>query len=163
MRGKIGYAAPEQIAAGPIDARTDIFALGVLLYEAVALKRPFAAESEPAIVASILEGKRQPLAELRPEARGLAVAIERAMSVDPKERWPSARELGATLEKAAKRVSRGEDVLRTWYESIARTTSSADDPVIEVAPSSTTQTSLSEPSGDTVTAMDPAPSSAARD
>jgi serine/threonine protein kinase len=165
MRGKIGYAAPEQIAAGPIDARTDIFALGVLLYEAVALKRPFAAESEPAIVASILEGKRQPLAELRPEARELALAIERAMAVDPKQRWPSAREFGSALEKAAKRVSRGEEVLATWYDSIARTTPSPEDttgPVIEVAASSTT-TSMSQPSGDTVTALDPAPSSVARE
>jgi serine/threonine-protein kinase len=166
MRGKIGYAAPEQIAAGPIDARTDIFALGVLLYEAVALKRPFAAESEPAIVASILEGKRAPLAELRPEAQELARAIERAMAVDPKERWRSAREFGIALDQAATDLSRGERVLADWYESIARTAPSAEEstePVIEVAAASTTQTSLSQPSGDTVTAMDPAPSSVARD
>lgn len=160
MRGKIGYAAPEQIAAGPIDARTDVFALGVLLYEAIALKRPFAAESEPAIVASILEGKRTPLAELRPEARELASVVEKAMSVDPRERWSSAKELGSALKKASKRVALGQAEVARWFESVGATSGGRgeDAPVIEVA-ASTTLTSMSQPSGDTVTAMDPAPHS----
>lgn len=162
MRGKIGYAAPEQIAAGPIDARTDIFALGVLLYEAIALKRPFAAESEPAIVASILEGKRTPLAELRADARELASVVERAMSVDPTERWPSAREMGSALQRASTRLACGQNEVARWFQGIGTPSAGAGDdgtgPVIEVA-ASTTQTSVSQPSGDTVTAMDPAPHS----
>jgi serine/threonine protein kinase len=165
MRGKIGYAAPEQIAGGPIDARTDIFALGVLLYEAAALKRPFAGSSEPAVVASILEGKRVPLVELRPEARELASVIERALCVDPRERWASARELGNALEKAAKGVTRGPNAVAEWFESVAGGPGQSEEstgPVIEVA-ASTTEASVSQPSGDTVTTMDPAPSSVARE
>jgi serine/threonine-protein kinase len=159
MRGKIGYAAPEQIAAGPIDARTDVFALGVLLYEAVTLKRPFAGDSEPAIVAAILEGKKDKLVALRPEAAALSEVIERAIESDPRARWPSARAFSKALERASTSLTQGEEVLAAWFESLKADEASEDKsgPVIEVAAPGT-QTSVSQPSGDTVTAMDPAPS-----
>jgi serine/threonine protein kinase len=165
MRGKIGYAAPEQIAAGPIDARTDVFALGVLLYEAIALRRPFAGESEPAIVASILEGKKEPLVALRKEAAPLAGVIERAIESDPRRRYPSAGALASALAEASAAMTRGPELLASWFESMkaddGSITEDRSGPVIEVA-ASTTQTSVSQPSGDTVTAMDPAPSGPVR-
>ncbi len=158
MRGKIGYAAPEQIAAGPIDARTDIFALGVLLYEVTTQKRPFVGDSEPAIVASILEGRRKKVLELRPDAGALAKVIERAMKLDPSERWPSARELSKALPKIGREEGR-EGVAR-WFSTTEQTGRGTPDdsktPVIEVA--ALTPTSISEPSGDTETALDSVPS-----
>ncbi|MBK8998788.1 MAG: serine/threonine protein kinase [Myxococcales bacterium] len=90
MRGKLAYAAPEQISAGEVDARTDVFALGVLLYESATLSRPFSGDSEPAVVAAILEGRKKPLTELRPDAKPLAEAIERAMAIEPKARFQTA-------------------------------------------------------------------------
>jgi serine/threonine-protein kinase len=101
MRGKLAYASPEQIAAGPVDARTDVFSLGVLLYEATTLTRPFVGESEPAIVSAILEGRRRSVLELRPDTgAAFAAVIERAMAADPEARWPTAAAFGAALERA---------------------------------------------------------------
>jgi serine/threonine protein kinase len=101
MRGKLAYASPEQIAAGPVDARTDVFSLGVLLYEVTTLTRPFMADSEPAVVSAILEGRRRKILDLRPDAgAALADVIERAMEPDPDARWASAAELGAAIERA---------------------------------------------------------------
>ena len=112
MRGKLSYASPEQIAAGAVDARTDVFSLGVLLYEATTLTRPFVGDSEPAIVSAILEGRRRPIRELRPEAsEALCEAIERAMHPDPESRWASAAAFGEALERAAGRPAAGAAVL----------------------------------------------------
>ncbi len=100
MRGKLAYSAPEQIAARPVDARTDIFSLGILLYEATALARPFQADDESALVNAITIGKHKKLAELRPEASALAEVIERAMHPDPDQRWPDAQAFGDALKAA---------------------------------------------------------------
>ncbi|MCA9592425.1 MAG: serine/threonine protein kinase [Myxococcales bacterium] len=100
MRGKLAYSAPEQISARPVDARTDIFSLGILLYEATALARPFQAEDESALVNAIVVGKHKKLAEVRPEAAALAEVIERAMHPDPAARWPDAQAFGDALKEA---------------------------------------------------------------
>jgi serine/threonine protein kinase len=97
MRGKLAYAAPEQIGSGPVDARTDVFSLGVLLFEATTLHRPFVGDSELGLVAAILEGKRAGVEKLRPDAAPLAAAIERAMEPEPDRRWPSAEAFGDAL------------------------------------------------------------------
>ncbi len=112
MRGKLAYAAPEQVAATAVDARTDVFSLGVLLFEAATLTRPFHGDSEPGIISAILEGRRHPLAELRPEAGPLGEAIERAMQRDPDKRWQSAAEMGDALRRGLGAPLPGPGVLR---------------------------------------------------
>jgi serine/threonine-protein kinase len=111
MRGKLAYAAPEQITAGPVDARSDVFSLGVLLYEATTLTRPFLGDSEPAIISAILEGRRRKIGELRPEAGELATAIERAMKPDREARWPNAEAFAAALEAGLGKTRPGPAVL----------------------------------------------------
>jgi serine/threonine protein kinase len=159
MRGKVSYAAPEQISAGPVDARTDVFSLGVLLYEVASLRRPFVADSEPAIVAAILEGRRQPLRELRPDAGAIADVIERAIKNEPAERWPSAKAFGDALGAALGKPLRGPSALRELVRLVDAERSDSREahsgPIIEVA-ASTTISAPTAPPGDTETVADPA-------
>jgi len=62
--GTIHYMAPEQLHGRSVDARTDIFALGCVLYEMLTGRRPFDGESQASLIAAILESEPPPLGEL---------------------------------------------------------------------------------------------------
>jgi serine/threonine-protein kinase len=95
------YMSPEQVRGeANIDARTDVYALGVVLYECLTGKKPFDAESLPHLAVLIHEGKYAPLKSIRPDAPvGLEAVIARAMAVDRNHRYPSARALKQSLEE----------------------------------------------------------------
>ena len=92
--GTLQYMAPEQLEGRPVDARTDIFALGALLYEMCTGERAFPGENQASIIASILS--RQPPA---PSARqplsppALDHIVWRALAKDPDDRWQTARDV----------------------------------------------------------------------
>ena len=100
--GTIDYAAPEQIQGDRLDARTDIYALGCLLYEMLSGSTPFAKQTEK--VAKMYAHLQEPppdLRELRPELPAdLAGAVTRAMAKDPDERFQSAGDLGRAARAA---------------------------------------------------------------
>lgn len=89
------YMAPEQIRGERnLDARVDIYACGIVLYEALTGKRPFVANNYQALIRLILAAKPRPLHELRPNVgRALERVIERAMAPDREARYPGAAEL----------------------------------------------------------------------
>jgi serine/threonine-protein kinase len=95
------YMSPEQVRGEPnIDPRTDVYALGVVLYECLTGKKPFEAESLPHLAVKIHEGKYAMLKTIRPDAPvGLESVIARAMSVDREHRYPTARALKQSLEE----------------------------------------------------------------
>ncbi len=100
--GTPAYMAPEQLKNGPIDARTDIFAFGVLLYEYASGVHPFEAETDLARMARILESEPRPIRELRPDVPELAAsAIMRCLHKAPAERFRSASDLAPALSAAA--------------------------------------------------------------
>ena len=100
VKGKICYMAPEQWLSLEIDARTDVFALGASLYEAlsgrVALKR----DSQMEVMKAALAGDVPKLSEVAPNVPAALVAVvERAMATKPEDRFQSAREMSEALER----------------------------------------------------------------
>jgi serine/threonine-protein kinase len=95
------YMSPEQVRGeATIDPRTDVYALGIVLYECLTGKKPFVADSLPHLAVLIHEGKYAPLKSIRSDAPiGLESVIARAMSVDRNHRYPTARALRQSLEE----------------------------------------------------------------
>jgi serine/threonine protein kinase len=94
IRGKVPYMAPEYALRGVVDRRVDLFALGVLLYEALAGVRPFDGRSDVETLSHLEQGLHTPLAERCPGApTQLVEAIEQLILPDPEARTPSATAL----------------------------------------------------------------------
>ena len=113
---KVPYAAPEQLFGGEVDARADVFALGVLLWELLAGRRLFARRTDDETRAMIEAGFVPPLAEIVDELPAdLDGLVRRALMRDPAERFESARDLSRELESllvAQGVVARDDDVGR---------------------------------------------------
>jgi Tol biopolymer transport system component len=96
--GTVCYMSPEQAEARRIDARSDIFSLGAVLYEMATGHRAFMGRSKISTLAAILQSDPQPVAELRTcLPRELARVIERCLRKDPAWRYQSAADLKVTL------------------------------------------------------------------
>jgi hypothetical protein len=96
--GTVPYMAPEQIEGRDVDARTDIFSFGVVLFEMVSGRRPFAGDSRASLMAAIVTAEPPPLSSLQPQApASLERLILRCLAKDPDDRWQTARDLAAEL------------------------------------------------------------------
>jgi serine/threonine protein kinase/Tol biopolymer transport system component len=93
--GTLAYMAPEQLNGEDCDARTDIFALGLVLYEMIAGKPVFSASKQEVLLS---EGIRCQPPRLENAPPPVARAVERCLARDPDERWQSAKDVCATLE-----------------------------------------------------------------
>lgn len=106
--GTINYMSPEQLRGQPIDERTDIWSLGVVLYEMVTCHRPFKGESNSDVIAAILERQLTPLAGAQPEVPPqLDEILRRALAKDRTQRFETARELVEELKTALRELSDG--------------------------------------------------------
>ena len=100
--GTVDYAAPEQIEGLEVDARTDVYALGCVLYECLTGKGPFDRQGEVAVMHAHLTEAPPRLTDTRPDLpKGLDQVVERAMAKDPEERYASCEELTAATRAAA--------------------------------------------------------------
>ncbi len=101
VKGKLGYMAPEQLLDRELTARTDLYALAVVLWEALTAERLFAASNEGAVVAKILEGVVVHPKQVAPEVpQALGDVVMRGLERDPARRFASAQEMAAALEAA---------------------------------------------------------------
>ena len=92
--GTAPYMSPEQLQGDPIDHRSDIFSLGVVLYELVSGRRPFAGDSTIELASSILRDTPRPLTELRADVpRHLGRIIGHCLEKDPEARFQSAKDV----------------------------------------------------------------------
>ena len=97
--GTYQYMAPEQVLGQAVDARTDIFALGAVLYEMVTGRRAFKGKNQITVMNAILESEPEPINKLKVMTPlTLDHAIQRCLAKDPEERWQSARDLALELK-----------------------------------------------------------------
>jgi tRNA A-37 threonylcarbamoyl transferase component Bud32 len=99
FKGKAAYIAPEQARAEPVDGRADVFAAGVMLFEAIAGRRFARADSELALLSIRMQGLEPRIREVVPDApERLAEICDRAIAHDPAERFTGAAEMREALE-----------------------------------------------------------------
>lgn len=105
VKGKLSYMSPEQISGARLDGRSDLFALGIVLYEMVTGQRPFGHESELLAVTAILNETPRLPHELHPGTPAeLESIILRALAKQPEDRFQSASEMQLALEHALRQM-----------------------------------------------------------
>lgn len=99
IKGKLAYMSPEQLLGGGLDRRSDVFALGTLLYEITTGQKPFVGEHDPQVMAAIVMGNYEPPSAL---VRGFPIALEqiivRALGSEPDQRFATAQDMQRALE-----------------------------------------------------------------
>jgi TolB-like protein len=109
VAGTAPYMAPEQIRAEAVDARTDLFAFGILLYELLAGRRPFAGSTAMAVSAAILHELPEPLSRARTDLPAdLERIVSRCLEKSPRERAQSALDVANELRRLRRVLERGE-------------------------------------------------------
>src|SRR5262249_44591587 len=97
--GTLEYMAPEQVEGKEMDARTDIFAFGVVLYEMATGKKAFEGDSKASLTAAILTSEPPPITKIQPlTPAALDRVVKRCLAKDPEERWQTARDLASELK-----------------------------------------------------------------
>ncbi len=103
--GTLGYMAPEQIQGGEVDARSDIFAFGVVLFEMLTGRLPFRGDHEPAMMYSILNEQPELLAKYRSDtSEELQRIISRSLEKDPEDRYQSAADMVSEIRRLQKKT-----------------------------------------------------------
>ncbi|QQR90695.1 MAG: protein kinase [Myxococcales bacterium] len=142
VKGKVPYMAPEHATGAEIDARSDLFSLGVLLYEALAGFRPYDGPNDVATLTNLINGKYKPLAEAAPEApKHFADIIEKLLNADPDKRYQSAGELLDALV-----LSAPPSTTRRALGTLVKEARSTQPTPVELAKTSTSSGVISRPS-----------------
>jgi len=128
VKGKYAYMAPEQLRGQAVDRRADVFALGIVLFEMLALRRLFQRKTDYLTFRAVME---QPVPDVRryradcPPA--LALAVARALDRDPANRFATARQLGSAVQDAVTPLHRpwsqseiGDHVAASFADQIQR-------------------------------------------
>jgi len=111
IKGKVAYLAPEQVQKRDIDARADVFALGVVLYELATGAHPFKRETDLATLLEIASPDPAPPADVPEE---LAKILARALAKDPNERYPAMVDMARDLEAFAASVGCEDDAIAAF-------------------------------------------------
>lgn len=103
--GTAAYMSPEQIQGKKVDPRSDLFSLGVMLYEMIANRRPFAGDHDAAITYAIMNDVPEPLARFKSNVHpALEQVVARALEKDPSTRYQTATDMLAELKRIRREV-----------------------------------------------------------
>ncbi|HVY40034.1 MAG TPA: serine/threonine-protein kinase, partial [Polyangia bacterium] len=122
VKGKVAFMSPEQAHGKPIDARSDLFSLGTVLYLLVTRTRPFEGPSELETLLRVQKGEFRPpevaAPDLQPE---VAALVARAMQPDPDLRYQTADEMLADVERVLRTVFHpvGQSELKKWLADLS--------------------------------------------
>jgi eukaryotic-like serine/threonine-protein kinase len=106
--GTFQYMSPEQLEGREADARTDIFALGAVLYEMAAGRKAFAGATQASLISAILRDEPQPISQISPMTPpALDRVVRTCLAKDPEERWQSAGDVGKELKWIAEGSAAG--------------------------------------------------------
>jgi tRNA A-37 threonylcarbamoyl transferase component Bud32 len=120
LKGKLAYMSPEQVAQKPVDRRSDVFALGIVLYEITTKKRLFKAPNEVETLQAVLSGNITPPSAVVPGyPPALDRIVMRALERDPTKRYQTARDFQLDLEAFARdqRLEISSAALAEWMET----------------------------------------------
>ncbi|HEX4477605.1 MAG TPA: serine/threonine-protein kinase [Polyangiaceae bacterium] len=118
LKGKLSYMAPEQLGGSGVDRRTDVFAAGIVLWEALVGQRLFAGADPGEIVAKVLNEKlKPPMALVANVPPALNAVVMKALQRDPEKRYQTARDFANELE-ASVALPR-PNAVGEWVEKIA--------------------------------------------
>ena len=112
--GTFQYMSPEQIEGKEADARSDIFALGAVLYEMVTGKRAFEGKTAASAMAAVLEREPTPISSVQPMTPpALERLVKTCLSKDPDERWQTAHDVKLQLRQIAEGASQASTAVIT--------------------------------------------------
>jgi serine/threonine protein kinase len=120
IKGKCSYMSPEQALQRPVDARSDLFALGILSYELLTGRRPFLRKNMMDTLSAVIFEEPIDCRRRNPEiADAVAAVIGRALEKDPSRRWQSATDLRGALEQCLEAMELSTPLeIRTWLRGI---------------------------------------------
>ena len=138
--GTAQYLSPEQARGGEVDPRSDLYSLGIVLYELLTGKTPFEGDTPVEIAMKHLSNAPQPPSKLRPDIpRELDMVVLRALAKSPDDRYQSADEMEADLERVARGASVSATTADTATQVLSRPAAAA------VAASATAATMIATP------------------
>ncbi len=119
LKGKLLYMAPEQLEAGDVDRRTDVYAMAIVLFEALTGERMFPGEREAAQLLKVTRGEIRMPSAVSPELAPFDAIVRKGAAMHPADRYATAREMSRTLEAV---VTAATSDIGEWVEAIAGTT-----------------------------------------
>ena len=138
--GTVAYMSPEQAEGRTIDGRSDLFSLGVVLYEMATGQRPFAGDTNLSILSSILKDTPKSVTDINPAIPPeLGRIIRRALAKDPERRYQTAKDLRNDLEDLKASLGSSESPLSAATSNVAASVTSPSEPSASPIPSSDTQ------------------------
>ncbi len=114
IAGTLPYMAPEQVRGDAVDARTDLFALGIVLYELATGRRPFAGATSADLSSAILRDAPDPLSAVRADVpEDLDRIVSLCLEKDPGERAQTAQDMSSRLRRVRRALEQGEGTVAT--------------------------------------------------